>query len=60
MTTNARDPEADIARPKCSVCGKRMTLTRKVAVPALGPGCEFRSYACSGCGNTLTEKFIPR
>jgi hypothetical protein len=37
-----------------------MTLTRKVAVPALGPGCEFRSYACSGCGNTLTEKFIPR
>ena len=58
MLTNIRDPETVIHRPKCSVCGKKMMLARRVPAPALGPGVEFRSFECPGCGYTMMEKAI--
>ena len=38
MPTNIRDSDTVIDRPKCSVCGKRMMLARRVPTPALGAG----------------------
>jgi hypothetical protein len=34
----------------CTVCGKSMTLQRRVSAPALGKGHEFQYWECV-CGN---------
>lgn len=46
-------------QPKCRRCGRRMTLSRRVSVPALGAGYEFRTFECLRCGDTCIEKIAP-
>jgi ribosomal protein L37E len=46
-------------QPKCRRCGRRMTLGRRVPVPALGAGSEFRTFECLRCGDTCIEKIAP-
>jgi tRNA(Ile2) C34 agmatinyltransferase TiaS len=45
---------AEYNQPKCRRCGRRMTLGRRVPVPALGY--EFRTFECLRCGDTCIEK----
>lgn len=46
-------------QPKCRRCERRMVLSRRVSVPSLGAGYEFRTYECLRCGDTCIEKIAP-
>jgi hypothetical protein len=48
---------AESNQPRCQRCGWRMTLGRRVPVPALGY--EFRTFECLRCGDTCIEKIVP-